>query len=547
LIIKRPLAATHDQHFQGAPGNRLVRFFQINDEEKMTMKSFSKAPAPLTTDGAGVSPLRDLANEDVLRMESIQSDLLLGHAKEAEAHIFFKITDAATFISFITSLPITSAAAVYRPDGANVAYLTGAPPPNPRYTVGFTAEGLAALGRDPGNDPALTPFQQNLHARAVTELNDPDPSTWVIGRPADEIHGVLVITAAAENDLLRSLAGPFASSQGYDRVGQPQLGKVRPNNFKGTEHFGFLDGVSQPGMRGCVDPQHQIPLTLNSNPNEPDQGLPGQDLLWPGEFILGYHAQKAGAAKFQEKGDIANLPAGWMQDGSFMVIRRLTQFVPEMHKGIANATPSGQRPEQLEAQIVGRWPSGTPVITHPDGDDPELGRNEKKNNDFEFGNDRLGLTCPWAAHIRKTYPRDDVRTMVDPSEEEIGKAEAETQRHRLLRRGIQFGDELSPQEDQEGRTLQDRGLLFRCYVSDLARQFEFVQKQWANNSSFVQRSAGQDAIIGQTPNGGNRTFFGVGYAEFKPSLEFRPWVNMTGGAYFFVPSIDFLNGLEAVA
>jgi Dyp-type peroxidase family len=513
----------------------------------MTMKPFFKAPAPLVTEGAGVSPLRDLGNEDILRLASIQSDLLLGHSKEAEAHIFFKITDKTKFASFVSGLPITSAAAVYRQDGANVALLTGYPPPNPRFSVAFTLEGLIALGRDPGNDAQLSALRQNMHGRAETELNDPDPSTWVIGNPNDLIDGVFVITGAVQADVSDALARRFSQPQGFQQIGQTQLGKVRPGNAKGHEHFSFLDGVSQPGLRGCVDQNQTIPLTLNSNMNQPDQGLPGQDLLWPGEFIFGYHAQKANAGTFQEKGDINAPPANWMSDGAFMVIRRLTQLVPEMHKGIASATPPGQHPEQLEAQIVGRWPNGAPVITHPDGDDAALGTDETRNNDFEFGNDRLGLTCPWAAHIRKTYPRNDVRGNVNPSEADVDKAEAETHRHRLLRRGIQFGNELTEQEIQEGRTIEERGLLFRCYVSDLARQFEFVQKQWANNANFVQANSGQDAIIGQAPGGGDRTFFGVGYKDLKPSFDFKPWVNMTGGAYFFAPSIDFLNGLQAEA
>jgi len=29
-------------------------------------------------------------------------------------------------------------------------------------------------------------------------------------------------------------------------------------------------------------------LAASQNPNDPDQGLPGADLLWPGEFVFGY-------------------------------------------------------------------------------------------------------------------------------------------------------------------------------------------------------------------------------------------------------------------
>src|SRR5262249_60328553 len=54
-------------------------------------------------------------------------------------------------------------------------------------------------------------------------------------------------------------------------------GRVRADQ-PGHEHFGFKDGVSRPGIRG---------VTRRQNPDDEDQGLPGQDLLWPGEFVLG--------------------------------------------------------------------------------------------------------------------------------------------------------------------------------------------------------------------------------------------------------------------
>jgi len=61
----------------------------------------------------------------------------------------------------------------------------------------------------------------------------------------------------------------------------------------GNEHFGYLDGVSQPGIRGQVDGTFLLHKFLqpSQNPNDPDQGLPGADLLWPGEFVFGYPTQ----------------------------------------------------------------------------------------------------------------------------------------------------------------------------------------------------------------------------------------------------------------
>ena len=162
------------------------------------------------------------------------------------------------------------------------------------------------------------------------------------------------------------------------------------------------------------------------------------------------------------------------------------------------------------------------------------------------------MTCPWAAHIRKTYPRDDVRGRLGPGpgqtpeafEEAVKEEEARTHRRRLLRLGLQYGPEITPDERAQGRTLEDRGLMFKCYVASLTRQFEFVQRFWVNNDGFVQDAAGHDPIIGQTPGGGDRTVAGVGYEGHKPSFVLKSWVETTGGGYFFAPSMTFLANLE---
>lgn len=515
------------------------------------MRHSGIAPVP-TASHVQVSPDRDLSNEDLLRLDNIQGDLLIGHSKTHEAHIYFTITDKAALGTFIASLPITSAADTFRPDPGNeIALLTGQPAPTVRFGVGFSFHGLQSLETDLEGALDRAAFEEGMHGRAVAEFNDPDPSDWQFGRPDDKIDGVFIITGKSQLDVQGALEGPFSAREGYRPVGEPVLSNGRAGEFDGFEHFGFRDGISQPGIRGCVDSAKSIPLTQNSVLGEPDKGLPGQDLLWPGEFVLGYHAQKDGAKTFPEKGDIEPVP-DWMKDGAFMVIRKLRQFVPEMHAGVAAATPVGQRPEQFEAQLVGRWPGGAPVITHPDADDADLGRDEKRNNDFEFGGDRLGLTCPWAAHIRKTYPRDDVRGKVGPNagqlpeefEAEVKEEEARTHRRRLLRRGLQYGPELTDQEIAQGKTFEDRGLMFKCYVTSLTRQFEFVQKLWVNNDGFVQIDSGHDPIIGQTTGGGDRTFAGVGYIGHKPNFTFSPWVLMTGGGYFFAPSMTFLSSLQ---
>lgn len=517
------------------------------------------APVPTMAAKGQPVPGRDLKNEPAFAMGEIQGDLLLGHTKREELLLFFEITDAGAFKALLGRLPFTSARDVYRPKGEAYAQATRKPPPNPRYGVAFTLAGLKALGAEGienlDQDAGAKPFVDGLAKRAVQELNDADPATWRVGRADQPVHGVFVVTGAEKGDIAKGLAAlrPAAGvlNLGFDEVDRLE-GNTRPGELDGLEHFGFLDGVSQPGLRGCADEAQTVPLTPNANPAEPDQGLPGQDLLWPGEFVFGYPGQKRDAAKFSEKGPVQEPPLPWMKDGAFLVIRRLTQLVPEMHKGIRLAAEEkGLDPPRLEAQLVGRWPSGTPIILKPDvDDDPSIGRDENRNNNFEFGDDRVGLKCPWAAHVRKTYPRDDVRGRTDLEEGDkedeaiVDREEAGTQTRRLLRRGIQFGCELTPEEVRDDRTIEERGLLFKCYVTDLAGQFEFVQKTWCNNKDFVQPTTGIDPIIGQAPNGGERPCLGTGEVGEKPSFSFKPWVTMTGGGYFFAPSISFLREIS---
>lgn len=102
------------------------------------------------------------------------------------------------------------------------------------------------------------------------------------------------------------------------------------------------------------------------------------------------------------------------------------------------------------------------MITAPTKDDPELGADPHRNNDFKFlkGNQDA---CPFAAHIRKMNPRNDL-------------TEDTIRPHMILRRGIPFGPEVSDEERQSTTTTQERGLLFVCYQSVLSNGFSFLQQ-----------------------------------------------------------------------
>jgi Dyp-type peroxidase family len=120
--------------------------------------------------------------------------------------------------------------------------------------------------------------------------------------------------------------------------------------------------------------------------------------------------------------------------------------------------------------MVGRWKSGAPLELAPLRDNPALGSNDNRNNDFAYGDDPFQRKCPYAAHIRKAYPRDDAGN------------KAEAQRHRIIRASIPFGPEVEPGETT---TRHSRGLMFVCYQTSIERQFEFIQRGYSNNPDFV--------------------------------------------------------------
>ena len=112
--------------------------------------------------------------------------------------------------------------------------------------------------------------------------------------------------------------------------------------------------------------------------------------------------------------------------------------------------------------MVGRWKSGAPIDVTPLRDDPVLATDPQRNNNFQY--DKTSQErCPFAAHTRKMNPRSDLgEEVVDP--------------HRIIRRGIQFGPEVTHQESSTHKTEKDRGLLFVSYQSNLAQGFQFLQK-----------------------------------------------------------------------
>jgi Dyp-type peroxidase family len=396
------------------------------------------------------------------------------------------------------------------------------------------------------------------------------PSKWTVGAAGAELDAMIV---CAGDDRVRVTAAADAVGRQLLATGATvsiEEGDVRAD-AKGHEHFGFDDGVSQPGIRGrastgptdYITERHVDPAEV---PAAWLYGYPGQDLVWPGEFVIGY--PETGPDPLIP-GPIRVLDPPWTRNGSFLVFRRLVQdvalFWQTMQSEAARLSElpgfSGLTKERLAALIVGRWPSGAPLSRSPARDDKALGMDSLANNYFLFDSDTppltlaggyrdrhprakadsLGLVCPWAAHIKKVNLRD--------SASDMGGRNA-TYARRLLRVGIPFGPSLLPPYSNQPQTPdgQSRGLLFLSIQSSIEDQFEFLQARWINDASRPKMPGGNDMLVGQntaTPDGVRRChLFGEGLAQTSVQAT-KQWVIPTGGGYFFVPSISALRNVIA--
>lgn len=503
---------------------------------------------------------RDLNAEPLFVSEDIQGDILLGLPKKHERMLFFAIDDPQAFREFVRGLELTSQQEclaqrdlIEQRKAAGIKTLV----PTPGLNVAFTFSGLDKLAvAGLHSAPDIDAFRDGMAARTDNgQLSDPPPDDWPILGPNTPVDGVFLLTGASRAEIANTIALQLAPVPGNGwQILHEERGQVRPDPVEGHEHFGYADGVSQPGVRGRLADDRA--LTPNSTLGDDDQGVAGQDLLWPGEFLFGYSAQNGEASSVTVEGDVRQPPIAFMKDGAYLVFRRLSQLVPEFDQAVkdqAKLTGAGSDEASaalLGAQMVGRWKSGAALLNAPTADDPQFAEGTPLVNDFEFGEDREGLICPWAAHVRKVYPRDDVPGNTSPTltPEEIDAAEASTQTHRMMRRGIAFGPELTVKEAKAGVSdgAHARGLLFKCYVTSLESQFEFVQEQWVNSEDFSQPGAGIDPIIGQSPVD-PAPFLGAAPnsedTTRKPQLTIGRFVTMEGGEYFFAPSIPAIKGL----
>lgn len=441
-----------------------------------------------------------------LDLGHIQGFVVRGYRLPLAGYIFLRIDDAgraAAWISEITNDILTAAPWSQKPDaGVNVA---------------FSYSGLAALGL-PSATLASFPedFRAGMAARAglLGDEDDSAPATWEAPLGAPDVHVLVMISAAHQEALSahdRRVRDSIARAGGLTVVYE-DIGTALPGN---REHFGYADGFAQPDIDGA------------GLPPQPGGGAPLRGDKWrpirAGEFILGYPDEEDVLPE-------APTPDQLAVNGSFLVYRKLHQDVAAFRAQLARAAQLYRGGEELlAAKIVGRWRDGTPIDLSPQRPDPGIAADGERNNAFSYAADGDGMRCPIGAHVRRANPRDSL-----PFEGKL------VNRHRIIRRGIPYGEPLAAGAEDDGR---DRGVIFMCLQASIARQFEFIQSQWMNRGNTFTLGEDQDVLVGAQNGPGPHKMTVPGNPPFFIGPLQRV-VTVRGGEYFFVPGV---NGLEFLA
>jgi deferrochelatase/peroxidase EfeB len=176
---------------------------------------------------------------------------------------------------------------------------------------------------------------------------------------------------------------------------------------------------------------------------------------------------------------------------------------------------------------MGRWRSGAPLVLAPDKDDPALGADAERNNDFAYAKaDPYGYAVPLGAHIRRMNPRDTAANM---------------HRRRLIRRGGTYGPPLPEGAPEDG---VERGIAAFIGCASLVRQFEFAQNVWANDKYFHELVNERDPIIG---NQDGTLEFKIPKRPIRKKISGLPaFTTVRGGAYLFLPGLRALRWLATL-
>jgi len=404
-------------------------------------------------------------------------------------------------------------------------------------TVALTYEGLRAAGLTE-DELALFPeeFRQGMEARCgvLGDIRINHPRRWRLPVSVDDgnmrvelaaVHLVLQLRLVGGGKTLEALAlqrnkldesrdqwkKRLTPGTGLRLLAVQPLERHFDEQGKVIEHFGFADGESDPS----IEPKP----SATTYPNQ----------IHLGDILVCY-SNEADPDPDLERGvdaESERLRHEWLRNGSFLVIRKLSQDCAALESAIG----TGPDAEKVLEKMMGRTKSGNALALPAGG------------NDFDYRKDAEGQLCPFHAHIRRANPR------VPPagSRGEVGRRVP-----RIVRRGMSFGPRYVRDEAKSADA--ERGLVFMTYNADIGEQFEVVQRWISGGNSTGGYSGQSDPFLGVAENGVRRYFRFEDEGKTVRSValdgsaealgERKPFVRLDWGAYLFAPSMTALRRIR---
>ena len=481
-----------------------------------------------------LEPESNLSHQALL--EKIQGNIVAPHGREFTRLLLFRFKNPqinsarrACFPAAVSAGLVTSAA-IQRRQADKLRTISENDPARaaaecePFYSFGLTLEGMKQCGyklESSSDLPArtdvgfLAPMWKDFkNLDDVSSVSDlPNWEGHYFGEK--EPHGMWLLANACPEKLKQMEAAVRKFLRRQDAritfVEHGRRWKDSKDPRLTREPFGFLDGLSQPKFfesnesKWTSIPLEQVLIQKDENADH-----------------LGQH-----------------------NGGSFLVLRKLEQNVMAFRawersfNGASDIQRLPAPPRSPGALVIGRERNGDPLVTNP----PPSG-----SNDFAFEEDTT--RCPFHAHIRKTNPR------ISGAETNLSAL--------FVRRSAVYDDkakkgrpQLPPQATEdysEGATIERGvGLLFMGYMSSIEKQFWVMQKNWFTNPDFPAPDTDRgDPLL--RPQAGARSggpplnpWPGTWIPDPKggafPARDLLkvPFVQTKGGAYFYVPSLEWLR------
>lgn len=312
--------------------------------------------------------------------DEIQGDIVAGFKKDNVTLLFLKFEDAARARDWLRVLApqiaTTRQVADFNEAFSRARRTSGGDDPSSlRATwlgVSLTYEGLRVLSatdpfeQAPPPGSGLEAFKEGSAKRAgaLGDTGDNSPENWLFGNGRTQpVHAVLTIASDTEQDLAAAVtAQREAAAEATILIIFQQNAKTLLGSRRGKEHFGFKDGISEPGIRffDRPDPADQ----------EQVEGHPGTRIVPAGEFVVGEEPAPA-ASPTSRVGAQRLLPGGppARPGRPRLVVAGLGQ---------AQGAQAGQgRPGHRHRRMAGR-PAGRPLALRRAGlQAPGPGRPER--------------------------------------------------------------------------------------------------------------------------------------------------------------------------